>query len=196
MQTVTDTKGKILARASDLLQTRGFNGFSYRDISTELGIKNAAIHYHFPSKADLAVTLLENFRLELRQRTRSFMEDDDKPATPQLAAFFDYTMHEFRCDRCICPLGAMSVDYDQLPQAVRDAADHLVRDSLNWLTRVLTLGRQRGEFDFVGDPRGKAVTLMALLQGARQLGRIGGPDLVEGVIDQQRAEFGIAALTH
>ena len=59
-----DTREKIMDRAAHLLMNRGFNGFSYRDISSHLGVKNAAVHYHFPAKADLAMALVDEYRQE------------------------------------------------------------------------------------------------------------------------------------
>ena len=48
MARTSDTREQIIDRASELMMQRGFNGFSYSDISAPLGVKNAAIHYHFP----------------------------------------------------------------------------------------------------------------------------------------------------
>ena len=45
---------RILDTAQALAQVRGYNGFSYADISAELAITKPSIHYHVPSKADLA----------------------------------------------------------------------------------------------------------------------------------------------
>ena len=58
MGRISDTRAQIMDRAGHLLMSRGFNGFSYRDISSFLGIKNAAVHYHFRSKADLALAAM------------------------------------------------------------------------------------------------------------------------------------------
>ena len=48
-----NTRGAILDAAEELLQRRGYNAFSYHHIAVQLGIRNAAIHYHFPAKEDL-----------------------------------------------------------------------------------------------------------------------------------------------
>ena len=45
-----DTATQILDVAERLVQVRGFNGFSYADVATELTINKAALHYHFPVK--------------------------------------------------------------------------------------------------------------------------------------------------
>ena len=34
--------------AETLVRTRGYNGFSYRDLAEQIGIKTASIHYRFP----------------------------------------------------------------------------------------------------------------------------------------------------
>lgn len=59
---LNQTAAKILTVAQDLLQRKGFNGFSYRDLAAEIGIKTSSIHYHFPTKDDLALNLVRNYR--------------------------------------------------------------------------------------------------------------------------------------
>ena len=62
---------------------RGLNGFSYRDISEPMGVKNAAIHYHFPNKMDLVKALIDENHQVLRRSTAQFMAYGG-PALPQL----------------------------------------------------------------------------------------------------------------
>ncbi|MGO9147870.1 MAG: TetR/AcrR family transcriptional regulator [Desulfomonilia bacterium] len=57
-----DTRSKIIDLGEKLLLVQGFNGFSYADIAVSLGIKNAAIHYHFPAKCDLGLAIIERAR--------------------------------------------------------------------------------------------------------------------------------------
>ena len=52
---MNDTRSEIVRLASELIRSIGYNAFSYTDISQKLHIKNAAIHYYFPSKSDLGV---------------------------------------------------------------------------------------------------------------------------------------------
>ena len=83
----TDTREEILRKASRLLQLNGFNGFSYGHIAKELGIKTAAVHYHFPTKADLGVALVQRFQT----RYRLWMEDGaDLSGVEQLRGFFKF----------------------------------------------------------------------------------------------------------
>ena len=73
MARISNTRDQIMDRAAELLMSRGFNGFSYRDISSHLGVKNAAVHYHFPAKTDLALALIDEYRKTLRRNTSEFM---------------------------------------------------------------------------------------------------------------------------
>ena len=54
-----DTRTSILNLAEKLIRTRGYHAFSYQDISKPLKIKNAAVHYHFPAKADLGLAVIQ-----------------------------------------------------------------------------------------------------------------------------------------
>src|SRR3954463_9659229 len=56
-----DTAQRILDVAERLVQTRGFNGFSYADIAAALHVTKASLHYHFPAKADLGARLIERY---------------------------------------------------------------------------------------------------------------------------------------
>jgi TetR/AcrR family transcriptional repressor of nem operon len=55
------TSQQILDIAQRLVQTRGFNAFSYADIANELSVSKASLHYHFASKAKLGVRLIERY---------------------------------------------------------------------------------------------------------------------------------------
>ena len=62
-----NTRDEILKVASHLLQTRGFSAFSYAHIAETLNVKPAAIHYHFPTKTDLGLALIEKFRTRYKR---------------------------------------------------------------------------------------------------------------------------------
>src|SRR5271167_2757692 len=52
------TAARALDVAERLVQVRGFNAFSYADVSRELGLSTAALHYHFAGKAELGEALI------------------------------------------------------------------------------------------------------------------------------------------
>ena len=74
---MVSTAERILDTAQALAQVRGYNGFSYADISAELAITKPSIHYHFPSKAQLAEALVTRYR---RRFAAARQEVDDAAA--------------------------------------------------------------------------------------------------------------------
>ena len=56
-----NTKERILANAKELILKQGFVGTSIDEILAATGITKGAFFYHFPSKAELARVLIEQF---------------------------------------------------------------------------------------------------------------------------------------
>jgi TetR/AcrR family transcriptional repressor of nem operon len=190
MNETVATRDQIINRAFELMLQRGMNGFSYRDISEPLGIKNAAVHYHFPSKMDLILALVEENHEVLRRSTAQFMAYGGS-AREQLEGLFTFTLSQCRCGRPICIGGALAIDYDELPDTIKCANDQFMKDANAWLAQVLRTGREQKEFSFQGEPWIKAMSILAMIQGARQLARIQGVNLLETLFGQIRLDLGI-----
>lgn len=186
----TDTRARILASADHLLRSRGFNGFSYQDIARPLGIRNAAVHYHFSTKSDLAVAVIEGYRRLLRERTAAFMRGEGDPVA-QLEGFITFSTVECCDESTMCPVGALSTDFYSLPEPIQAAGQRLLDELLAWMTRVCTVGREQGLLRFDGDPAAKAQQIVAALQGARQLARFRGPAAMQAVAGQIRRDIGL-----
>ena len=56
-----DTASRILDVAERLVQSRGFNAFSYADVAWELKVTKASLHYHYPGKAELGEALIDRY---------------------------------------------------------------------------------------------------------------------------------------
>lgn len=186
----TSTREHILKRATMLFQGRGYNGFSFKDISAPMGIRNAAIHYHFPTKSDLCSAVITRYRDLLKSETGDFMKHGGS-AKSQLDAYLAFIRHEILDAHCMCPLTNVAVALDTLPGEVGAQATMLSHDLLAYLTRVMELGREQGEFQFNCAAEQKALSVKAALQGAGQLARLMGPQVVDQVIDQIRCDLGL-----
>ena len=190
MTTASNTREQIIDKAFQLMLQRGLNGFSYRDISEPLGVKNAAIHYHFPNKMDLIAALIDENHQLLKKVTSEFMAYGG-PARPQLEGLFAFTMNQYQCGRPICMVGALAIDYDDLSDDIKDANDNFMQDSVKWLSKVLETGREREEVTFEGDAERKSISILAMIQGARQMARVHGLDILESMFEQIRTDLGI-----
>ena len=164
-----DTKKRILDMAEDLLLTRGFNAFSYQHISSELGMKNAAIHYHYPKKNDLGVAVIQRYR----RRFQRFVDGQaGQSARAQLEAYFQLSTHYYQHNQQICPSGVLSAEFHVLPSDMQAEALAFVAEMRDWATRILQHGLASGEFHFAGDARAMAAVMFAALQGGLQLARL------------------------
>ncbi len=190
MTTAANTRERIIDQAFRLMLQRGLNGFSYRDISEPLGVKNAAVHYHFPNKMDLIAALIDENHQVLRKSTSEFMAYGG-PARPQLEGLFAFTLNQCESGRPICMVGALAIDYEDLSDDIKVANDRFLQDSLKWLSKVLETGRDREEFTFEGDAERKSMSILAMIQGARQMARVHSMDILESMFEQIRLDLGI-----
>jgi len=136
------------------------------------------------------VALVEEYRQLLRSRTSEFMAYGGS-AREQIEAFFAITARQCQAGRCICPIGAFSVDYVDLPEEVRKVTSSFMDETLKWLTQVLEVGREQKEFSFSGEARPRALLVLAGLQGARQMARINGIEILSDVVTQIREDLDI-----
>lgn len=173
MTELNPTNQQILQYARFFLQCGGYNGFSYKDISQKLGIKNASIHHYYPKKEDLVAALLEERRKHLAMSIAQMVESK-KSARDQLQYYFDYALQEFDEGKCICPPGSVVIDFKELPEKVQKQDMMLFDDILNWLTDILKTGLEQGEFDFSGSVETQAEMVVETLMGARLLSSIKG----------------------
>ena len=161
-----DTRRELLDLAETLVRTRGYNGFSYRDLAEQIGIKTASIHYHFPTKGDLGEALIENER-EVFARNLAQLDAAEKDPRRRLERFIQlFQATTIGCDNRMC-LGAMlAVEQETLPDAVGQAVRRLFADNEDWLAKLLEEGRKKRQFRFKGSADAAARFLFSSLEGA------------------------------
>jgi len=164
------TAGKILDIAERLVQTRGYNGFSYADISSELRIRNASVHYHFPSKSDLGRRLVGRYR-ENFLAALSGLEQDHADARRRLRAYVAIWTRVLRDRDRMCLCGMMAADIASLPRSVRAEIKRFFNENEAWLVRVLKAGQKAGTLKLAGTVEVEARLLTMGLEGAMLVAR-------------------------
>lgn len=187
-QVETDTKTKILDIAQDMLQDKGFNAFSYQHISSLLGIKNAAIHYHYPSKENLGIAIYQRSRKRFNA-TKEQARQEAYSSWQKLDVFLDIFRSNLNRDQKVCLVGALGNDYFTLPPGMQQEGRLMANEVLDWLTEVLDEGRTLGNFAFKGEPYNKALTLCSSMVGALQLARITDNNQFYAIIEQLKKDL-------
>lgn len=176
-----DTRTEVLELAEKLLHERGFRGFSYADIAGPLGIKPAAIHYHFQGKEELGVALIERIRDRLKEAQVRFAAEQT-PWDQQLEFLFDYYRRHASANCAVCAVGVAAIEADSIPHSMQIQVRLLIKEVLNVLVQMLARGRDAGLFHFEGRAEERATLVLAALGGALQLQRLTGLPQLETVI--------------
>ena len=164
-----DTKSRILDVAERLAQSRGFNGFSYADIASELGITTASLHYHFPGKAELGEALIRRYASRFSDAL-SEIDARGGDAAAKLGAYAAIYGDVLR-DQRMCLCGMLAAEYDTLPDPMREQIVGFFDASEAWLAATLEQGQAEGTLQVTGSPADAAQTIVSGLEGAMLVAR-------------------------
>jgi TetR/AcrR family transcriptional regulator, transcriptional repressor for nem operon len=163
------TAQRILDVAEEMVQSRGYNGFSYADIAGELNITKASLHYHFASKAELGEALIERYSARFLEALETIARTTSG-AGSKLEAYASLYVDVLRGNRmCLC--GMLAAEYQTLPERMRGSVIRFFDHNLTWLAGVLAEGQSDGKLSFDGSPADTAQTVLSALQGAMLVAR-------------------------
>jgi TetR/AcrR family transcriptional regulator, transcriptional repressor for nem operon len=164
------TREKILELGENLIRTRGYNAFSYQDISNELGIKNAAIHYYFPSKENLGTSIVKT-NIQRFEEMLDNMHSRGFDEWKQLETFIKIYIKSHR-EKKLCIVGSLGPDFNTLSETTKTELLKMTEIIIRWLTDILTGGKKKKIFSFTEDPHNKAIIIFSSLVASLQLSRI------------------------
>lgn len=151
--------------AEAMIRTRGYNGFSFREIADTVGIKSASVHYHFPSKGDLGAAVARDYT----ERFLAGLGDPQATETsPQdlikqyIAAYRTALVDQDLM--CLC--GMLGAEVASLPNEVAAETEAFFEANIAWLSTVFV---RRGSSP--DHARRQALSTIATLEGAMILAR-------------------------
>ncbi len=156
----SSTCDKIIALAQEAIAIRGYSAFSFRELATELGIKSASIHYHFPTKTHLGVAVAQGWREKLEAALATIAEQtsDPRQALDGLIAIY---RHEAQASQRMTVCTMLAAEINNLPEEIRTEMGKFYALNLGWIkAQLLELGFSEAEASE------KARQVFALLQGA------------------------------
>ena len=164
------TERKILEAAVFLVQTRGYNAFSFHDISRAVGIRTASVHHHFPTKSHLGHALLIEQHRALSQALS--LIDAQAPNPCRKIERYVGLFTDIMGDGASVALSAvLAGEFNTLPDPMRQELRHLFDEGEIWLARVLGQARTERTLNFDSAPALAARTFSAALQGAMMSAR-------------------------
>jgi TetR/AcrR family transcriptional regulator, transcriptional repressor for nem operon len=153
-----------------LMMTNGYNGFSYRDLSSLVGVKTSSIHYYFPKKEDLALEAVNVYSQDIMETIATI--DPTLPADKKLERYAKLFGRVMGDGTQICLCGMLAADIQSLPDEVRRAVQAFFKTQEAWLTKLLEEGQADGTLRFNGKAEGTARVLFASFQGSVMASRL------------------------
>ena len=160
-----DNANQILDLAQQLMMVRGYNGFSYADISEQVGVTKTTIHYYFPTKSDLAKQVMARYRTGLGIMLAQIDLDNSTPYHKLELYIEIYITLLPDVDRvCLCAI--LAADFPTLPAQVQAEVKEFYVENEKWLARVLKEGVETGIFQLTNPLEVEARLFLAGIQGA------------------------------
>lgn len=128
-------KQEILDVAQDMIQKRGFNGFSYADIAQVISIRKASIHHHFSSKAALGAAVIKRYR-EVFNDLLAHINAEDINWLDKIRKYSGLYADVLAQNKlCLC--GMLAADIETLPRVMQSELHLFFQENVIWLSSVL-----------------------------------------------------------
>ncbi|NQZ54424.1 MAG: TetR/AcrR family transcriptional regulator [Piscirickettsiaceae bacterium] len=126
----TNTKEKILQSANDLIWQSSYGAVSVDDICATAGVKKGSFYYYFSSKAELAITVMEESFINHESAMKSLFSPD----TPPLVSFeslvtFIYDKQKEAFNKyghvCGCPIASLGSEMAGNEEIIQKKAEEI-----------------------------------------------------------------------
>lgn len=162
------TRENIVQLGDRFIRDKGFNAFSFYDISKELKIKNASIHYHFHTKTDLGISIVKDHQEKLHTLIQSTATKSPVIKLNTFLSIYSTIKSEGR----VCLVGSLATDLKTVDPKIAKELKTFANEILEWVTSILEEGKQKKVFSFQGSARTKALMVITNMLAAVQLSRL------------------------
>ncbi len=126
----------ILTAAKSAAQLHGYSGINFRSIADEVGIKNASIYYHFPSKAALGAAVARRYWEDTAIALGQIRTTHSDP-WKCLQLFPSIFRTSLENANRLCLSSFMAAEYEDLPEEVTAEVRAFADTNVAWLIQVL-----------------------------------------------------------
>ncbi len=162
------TQNLLLIEAERLVRTRGFDAMSFADLATAADIRKASVHYHFPTKADLAAKMIAQYRKDTVKELAA-IGDAATSSAERAEGFLKLYSDSLQQGEAVCLCVAMSAGKNSFDSKTLTELDAFQDMALRWLIEMFRTND--GTIADVQDPEKEADALFALVEGAQLVAR-------------------------
>lgn len=171
---INDIRQKILETAEAFIQTKGYNAFSFKDISEKVGVKTSSIHYYFPTKGDLGQAVVRMHHDSFCNELEKWMHNKQLSNKKKLERFIDgIVTNTYAMDRKMCLGGMLASDVLTLPEIIQQEVRIFFTRLEDWLKQLFIDAIHKKEFNIEKkNIKNETLFFFSLLEGALLLARL------------------------
>lgn len=166
------THARVLQTVRRLMHERGFCNTSIDDIIRATGVKKGNLYFHFPSKEDLGLAVLEDAKKDFLL----FLSDNLKGNAPleKISAFFDAVLDKHRQRRFVggCLFGNTALEMSDCNQRFADVIKEVFGAWVGALVPILREAQEAGDLKDSLPPELLAKQIVAAIEGGIMMSRL------------------------
>lgn len=166
------THARVLKTVRELVREKGFCNTSIDDIIRATGVKKGNLYFHFASKEELGLAVLEDAKREFIL----FLSDNLKGNRPleKLSAFFDAVLDRHRQSHFIggCLFGNTALEMSDSNQRFSDVIKEVFGTWVGALASILREAQEAGVLKDILPPELLAKQIVAAIEGGIMMSRL------------------------
>ena len=160
----TDRQVEIMELATQIIDNKGIQELTTKNLAAEIGLSEAALYRHFKSKNEIMLGLLNYFMLEMKDRIAGIAAKEGKTPTELLKDIFNSQLKTFSQKPAIVSI-IFSEGIFQFNKELMQQVSGMMEMMQTQIDAIVKRGQQEGFFrDFAGPS-----TISTIIMGSMRL---------------------------
>ncbi|HQO78132.1 MAG TPA: TetR/AcrR family transcriptional regulator [Thermodesulfobacteriota bacterium] len=159
------TREKILNVALALFVRKGYNGTSVDEITHTAELTKGALYGHFKSKAELLLTLIEEFRIRFIQEMINTTDRENIGALDKLHQIVSFNAQFAIENQSLCVLPTFLTFERKEHREFEIALKEVYQEYKNYIAKIIKQGQREGAFRKDLNPDLTAITFIGIHDG-------------------------------
>lgn len=166
------TRARVLKTASSLINSKGFSNTSINDIIQATGVKKGNLYFHFPSKEDLGLAILQEAKRDFFLWVSNSLQGD-RPLE-KLSNFFDAVLEKHRKTNFVggCIFGNTALEMSDSNIRFSNSIKEVFREWTAIITELLIEAREAGDLKQEIPASLLAKQIVATIEGGIMMARV------------------------
>lgn len=143
----TSNRDYVVKVVADLFLEHGFASTSMDEVVKQSGVSKSNIYYHFRSKDELTLAVLESYISSLQRLFQEHVLAERGALLPRLKHYIDLLIQDLVERDCAggCPLISLMVEAGKTNESVRERLAQFFQQQTRVFTALLEEGKSQGE---------------------------------------------------